>query len=79
VNLGFNEGASLPDPDGILRGTGSHVRHVSVRSVVEAGADWIDVYVAAAMAQRGASVQGGMGGTTVRSSAGPKRRPTPPP
>jgi hypothetical protein len=30
VNLGFNYGAELPDPDGLLQGTGRRVRHVRI-------------------------------------------------
>lgn len=32
VNLGFNKGASLADPDGLLEGTGKNLRHVKLRS-----------------------------------------------
>ena len=32
VNLGFNFGVSLPDPDGILEGAGNQIRHIKVRS-----------------------------------------------
>jgi hypothetical protein len=32
VNLGFNDGASLPDPKGILAGQGSRIRHISIKS-----------------------------------------------
>jgi hypothetical protein len=31
VNLGFYYGAELPDPDGLLRGTGKLLRHVKIR------------------------------------------------
>lgn len=31
ANLGFTKGTSLPDPDGLLEGTGKHLRHVKVR------------------------------------------------
>ena|SRR5947209_6807382 len=31
VNLGFYYGAELPDPDGLLQGTGKLLRHVKVR------------------------------------------------
>jgi hypothetical protein len=31
VNLGFCDGASLPDPDGLLEGTGKAMRHVKIR------------------------------------------------
>lgn len=33
VNLGFYAGAELPDPDGLLDGTGARMRHVKVRSL----------------------------------------------
>jgi hypothetical protein len=32
VNLGFNYGAELPDPAGLLEGTGKLFRHVKLRS-----------------------------------------------
>ena len=31
INLGFNMGADLDDPDGILSGSGKKIRHVSIR------------------------------------------------
>lgn len=33
VNLGFNYGAELPDPKGLLEGTGKLFRHIKIRSV----------------------------------------------
>ena len=30
INLGFNLGADLDDPDGILSGTGKKIRHISI-------------------------------------------------
>jgi hypothetical protein len=32
VNLGFNEGVALPDPDDLLIGKGRQIRHLTVRS-----------------------------------------------
>jgi len=32
VNLGFNHGATLADPLGILKGSGKHIRHVTVKT-----------------------------------------------
>lgn len=32
VNLGFYKGAGLPDPAGLLEGTGAQLRHVKVRT-----------------------------------------------
>jgi hypothetical protein len=33
VNLGFYYGADLPDPEGLLEGTGKKLRHIKVRDV----------------------------------------------
>ena len=33
VNLGFNEGATLDDPKGILQGSGNQIRHISMKSI----------------------------------------------
>src|SRR6266850_1055413 len=35
VNLGFNEGASLDDPKGILQGNGNQIRHITIKSVAD--------------------------------------------
>src|SRR5438876_11256886 len=32
VNLGFNDGATLDDPKGILRGSGNQIRHISIKT-----------------------------------------------
>jgi Domain of unknown function (DU1801) len=32
VNLGFNRGAQLPDPDGVLEGSGKTIRHIRIRN-----------------------------------------------
>jgi hypothetical protein len=32
VNLGFNEGATLADPLGVLKGTGKRIRHISLKT-----------------------------------------------
>lgn len=32
VNLGFNRGASLEDPKGILQGSGKQIRHITVKT-----------------------------------------------
>jgi hypothetical protein len=36
ANLGFARGAALPDPDGLVEGTGKSLRHVKVRSLADA-------------------------------------------
>jgi len=35
VNVGFFQGASLPDPSGLLQGTGKFMRHVRLRPETE--------------------------------------------
>lgn len=32
VNLGFNHGATLADPLGILKGSGKHIRHITIKT-----------------------------------------------
>ena len=33
VNLQLPDGVDLPDPDGLIEGTGKRIRHVKIRSV----------------------------------------------
>src|SRR5262245_24498397 len=35
VNLGFNDGATLDDPKGILLGSGNRIRHITIRTVTD--------------------------------------------
>jgi hypothetical protein len=35
VNLGFNRGADLADPSGILAGTGARIRHVRIAAATD--------------------------------------------
>jgi hypothetical protein len=32
VNLGFNDGATLDDPKGILQGSGNRIRHITIKT-----------------------------------------------
>ena len=67
VNLGFNDGASLADPLGVLAGTGSRIRHVTLRTAGEADAAlWVEDYLRAALAHADHTSDMGDGGTTVR-------------
>ena len=56
VNLGFWHGVGLPDPAGLLQGTGAKMRHIKVRSVDEAGSLAVRALVAAALAERRSSL-----------------------
>src|SRR6267143_2989194 len=35
ANLGFNDGASLNDPKGILQGKGNRIRHIKIRTAAD--------------------------------------------
>jgi hypothetical protein len=61
VNLGFYQGALLADPERLLEGTGKGLRHVKIRSLVEANRPPVRALVAAALAMRrsGATGRGG--------------------
>jgi hypothetical protein len=52
VNLGFFHGPSLPDPEGLLEGTGKAMRHVKVRTLEEAERPAIRLLLEAALAER---------------------------
>jgi hypothetical protein len=51
VNLGFNRGAELPDPAGILKGTGKAIRHMTLRDHLELDNPLIRRYLQAAIEQ----------------------------
>jgi len=51
VNLGFNFGALLPDPSGLLRGEGKWIRHVRIAQASDLDAPGVRELVRAAMAQ----------------------------
>ncbi len=52
INLGFYRGADLPDPKGMLEGTGKKLRHIKIRSVDECEQPWIRDLVQAAVDER---------------------------
>ncbi|MEQ1904902.1 MAG: DUF1801 domain-containing protein [Pirellulaceae bacterium] len=35
VNLGFDHGSELDDPDGLLKGTGKRIRHIRLNKVAD--------------------------------------------
>jgi Domain of unknown function (DU1801) len=51
VNLGFNFGSLLPDPDGLLRGDGKLIRHVRIARAADLDVPGIRELVRAAIAQ----------------------------
>ena len=62
VNLGFNRGAELEDPDGSLNGTGKLIRHIRINSKSELKSKPVKNLIAAAVQQGKelAQVKGGI-------------------
>lgn len=50
INLGFNQGALLPDPAGLLKGSGRAIRHVSIAAAEDLGEPALSALVEAAVA-----------------------------
>jgi hypothetical protein len=51
VNLGFNFGSLLPDPDGLLCGEGKWIRHVRIAQAADLEAPGVRELIKAAIAQ----------------------------
>ena len=51
VNLGFNRGALLPDPNGVLAGTGKLIRHITIRNENDLNRPLVRRYLQAAIEQ----------------------------
>ena len=45
VNLGFNDGATLEDPKGILQGEGKHIRHITIKNSEDIARPELRVYI----------------------------------
>ena len=58
VNLGFFMGVSLPDPEGLLEGTGAKMRHIKIRSIETADKPAIRTLIGAALTERRAALGG---------------------
>jgi hypothetical protein len=52
VNLQLADGVDLPNPDGLIEGTGKRIRHVKVRSVEAAGSPAVRAIIDAQLAHR---------------------------
>jgi hypothetical protein len=51
VNLGFNYGSLLPDPDGVLRGEGKLIRHIRIAQATDLDAPGVRELVRASIAE----------------------------
>jgi Domain of unknown function (DU1801) len=70
VNLGFNFGALLPDPEGLLRGEGKIIRHVRIAGAKDLDVPGVRELVRAAIAQAERPVgKAGKRRTIVRTAA----------
>jgi hypothetical protein len=49
INLGFNFGAFLPDPDRILIGDGSQIRHIKLHSPADLARPYVRAYLRTAL------------------------------
>lgn len=56
VNLGFYQGALLPDPAGLLEGTGKALRHVKIRDPAAVADPALLTLIRAAMTERQAAL-----------------------
>lgn len=45
VNLGFNHGATMDDPLGILKGSGKHIRHITIKTPADLAKPEVRAYV----------------------------------
>lgn len=76
VTLVFGWGKGLPDPRGLLRGSGSQVRHLRLGSAADLDRPEVIALVEAAAARAARPDHGGPAtGKVVKVYRGPKRRP----
>jgi hypothetical protein len=80
VNLGFNRGADLDDPEKILQGAGSQVRHVTIRDKSDLASAYLKGLVRAAIVNaRALGIAGGVPGikpqSIVKAIYAKRRRP----
>ncbi len=74
VNLGFNRGALLPDPNGILIGKGKSIRHITISNHGELENPVVRRYLQAAIEQVGAAPAEIKAGKNSKTLAKPKPR-----
>lgn len=81
VSVFFLQGAGLPDPEGLLQGSGSQVRHLRVGDVADLERPAVTALVAAALDDAVVPMPRGGRGTVIIRSISAKRRaraPAPP-
>jgi hypothetical protein len=73
VNLGFPSGASMPDPNRVLEGTGKKMRHIKFASLAEVERSFVRRYIQAAMELAAPAGAQGSGQSVVKSSLAEKK------
>ena len=73
VNLGFNRGALLPDPNGVLAGTGKMIRHVTFRNESDMNRPYVRRYLQAAIEQVDQTTKGEPARASNTALMAPKR------
>ena len=69
INLGFPQGATLPDPNRVLEGEGKAMRHIKFRSMSDLERPFVRRYIQAAIEQvAAAAAAGGTGKTVVKKT-----------
>jgi hypothetical protein len=77
VNLGFNHGATLADPHKILRGSGKHIRHITLKDSEDLKRPELPEYLRSASKQAGhAAGKSGEVISVVKGNYPFKRRPS---
>ena len=59
VNVGFFQGASLPDPAHLLQGTGKYMRHVKLKPATPTDAEALNTLIEAAYSDIKSRVENG--------------------
>jgi hypothetical protein len=80
VNLGFNRGSLLPDPERVLQGSGRWIRHIRIAEPADLKDSAVRTFVRAAIAGAvlpDAPKPAGSGASEVRAIYPRKRRPKP--
>jgi len=68
INLGFNWGARMEDPEGVLQGAGKQMRHISIQSPADLGSPVIRDYLLRAVPE------GAVRSKTLKTKIYPSRR-----
>jgi hypothetical protein len=74
VNLGFNFGSQLPDPEGLLRGSGQWTRHIRIAETEDLRNPAVRSLVRSAVARAERPVRAAAAGQSVVRAVYPKRR-----